>query len=242
MSVTARGFQPLPSADVVRVRCETVKITAQEVMGSLSRGEGTRIEFKRRLPRDERAARTLCAFANTRGGLLLVGVTDRGRVHGLHHPEEVEKKLAQLAREWIAPALEVQLQTIDVHGPRVVACSVPFSRVRPHAVVFPTGDAHVIVRVGASNRMADGPTLTALRSSRRHRRGLSTLEQSILDWVRQHGRSAGARVPGGTATVARFARLHNLSEARIRRLFVKLEGLGLLVGHGAGRSRIFDVP
>lgn len=214
-----------------------MNLTALQVLSSLARGEGPRIEFKRRLPREDRAARTLCAFANTRGGLLLVGVTDRGRVHGLHHPEEIEFKLGELAARWIAPALAIEVQTVEVHGPRVVACSVPFSSVRPHAVVLPGGATQYVVRVGASNRVADGATLAALRSSRRHRRGLSSLEESILDWVRRH--ASDARMPGGTATVARFARLHELSEARVRRLFVKLEGLGLLVGHGAGRARIY---
>jgi DNA-binding IclR family transcriptional regulator len=56
--------------------------------------------------------------------------------------------------------------------------------------------------------------------------------------VRRHGPTP--KIPGGTATVARFARLHNLSEARARRLFVKLESHGLLVGHGSGRARIYN--
>ncbi len=213
-------------------------LTALEIMSSLAKGEGLRVEFKRLLPRDERAARTLCAFANTRGGLLLVGVTDRGRVHGVHHPTTVEERIRALALAWIEPQLNVELQIVDVHGPRIVACSVPYSRVRPHAVSSPDGKKQFLVRVGASNRVADGPTLSALRSSRRHRRGLSSIEESILEWVKRHGPTP--KIPGGTATVARFSRLHNLSEARTRRLFVKLESLGLLVGHGGGRARIFN--
>ena len=73
-----------------------VNLSAQDLLSCMVKGEGTRLEFKRRLPRDEKAARTLCAFANTRGGLLIVGVTDRGRVHGVHHPAEVGDKLRAL--------------------------------------------------------------------------------------------------------------------------------------------------
>ena len=217
-----------------------MNLSAHDLHSCISKGEGTRIEFKRRLPRDERAARTLCAFANTRGGLLLVGVTDHGRLHGVHRPEEVAERVRGLAVERLEPPVAVEVQVVEVEGPRVVACSVPFSKVRPHAVLATDGEREFVVRVGASNRIADGPTLAALRLGRRSRRDLAPLEEQVLAWVLHHAKSSAH--PGGTATVARFARLHNLGEARARRAFVRLEGLGLLIGHGAGRARIFTHP
>lgn len=209
-------------------------------MACLERGESSRIEFKRKLPREDRAARTLCAFANTRGGLLLVGVTDRGSVHGVHHPDVVCGQLAQLATTWLRPTLRVELQVVDVNGPRIVACSVPFSRERPHAVVLEDGGAEFLVRVGASNRIADGPTLRALDLDRRSRRGIAPLEERILAWV--GAQAPGPNHPAGRATVARFAQAFNVGEGRARRAFVRLESMGLLLGHGSGRARIYSTP
>jgi hypothetical protein len=214
-----------------------VNLSVQDLQSCMSRGEGVRVEFKRVLPREERAARTLCAFANTRGGLLLVGVTDRGRVHGVHHPEEVRATLLRISRQWIEPELSLELQVLEVHGPRVVACSVPWSKERPHALLLPDGEKRVLVRVGASNRPADGQTLRALRLQRRSTRGLTPFELAILEWVADEVRHSPH--PGGTATVARFARGANVGEARARRAFVHLESLALLLGHGAGRARIY---
>jgi predicted HTH transcriptional regulator len=214
-----------------------VNLSVHDLQSCMSRGEGVRVEFKRILPREERAARTLCAFANTRGGLLLVGVTDRGRVHGVHHPEEVREALLRISRQWIEPEIALELQVLEVHGPRVVACSVPWSRERPHALLLPDGEKRVLVRVGASNRPADGPTLRALRLQRRSTRDLTPFELSILEWVAEEVRRSPH--PGGTATVARFARGANVGEARARRAFVHLESLALLLGHGAGRARIY---
>lgn len=217
-----------------------MKLTSDDVRSCVENGEGTRVEFKRKLPRDERAARTVCAFANTRGGLLLVGVTDRGQVHGVHRPAEVCDKLVELSTRWLRPLVRIELQVVEVSGPSIVACSVPFSRERPHAVLAPDGGEEFIVRVGASNRAADGQTLRALRLDRRRPRGLAPFEQTILEWVARERPKPSH--PGGHATVARFAHAHNVSEARARRAFVKLESLGLLLGHGGGRARIFVTP
>jgi predicted HTH transcriptional regulator len=214
-----------------------VKLTPEDVLLSLRKGEGTRREFKRMLPLDGKAGRTLCAFANTRGGLLLVGVTDRRRVHGVHRADDVIARLHEVAQRELEPVLAVELQVVEVHGPRVVACSVPLSKERPHALLLPDGRREVVIRVGASNRIAEGPTLEALRGQRRARKNLTPLDERILEWVERDARRSDH--PGGTATVARFARLHNLGEGRTRRAFIKLERLGLLVGYGSGRARIF---
>lgn len=214
-----------------------MKLSEHDVISCMLRGEGTRLEFKRRLPREERTARTLVAFANTRGGLLLVGITDRGRVHGVHHPESICDALLRIARELVEPELALELQVLAVRGPAIVACSVPWSRERPHALLQPGGERLFLVRVGASNRPAEGPTLRALGHAGRSTRALLPLERSALEWVALQSR--GARQPGGTASVARFARALNVGEGRARRAFVRLEMLGLLVGHGAGRARIY---
>lgn len=214
-----------------------MNLTSQDVARSILKGEGTRREFKRILPRDGKAARTMCAFANTRGGLLLVGVTDKKKVHGVHRPEEIIAALASASEHGIDPPLSVELQALEVDGPRVVACSVPLSKDRPHALLLPDGSSEVVIRVGASNRIASGPTLEALRNQRSSRRNLTRLDERVLEWVRRDSKRTSH--PGGTATVARFAKQNNIGEGRARRAFIKLERLGLLVGHGSGRARIF---
>ncbi|HEV8114426.1 MAG TPA: ATP-binding protein [Planctomycetota bacterium] len=217
-----------------------MRLSASDVLRCMEGGEGTRVEFKRVLPRDDRAVRTLCAFANTRGGLLIVGITDRGRVHGVHEPERVRSRLEKLAEVHVLPPLAVATQVVEVGGPRVVACSVPFSNARPHAVQLPGTPPQVLVRVGASNRIADGPTLAALRRNAVSRNGRNPLEDAIVGWVRAQSKIRAR--PSGSATVAGFAKAFNVGEARAHRTFVRLESRGLLVGHGAGRSRVFTAP
>ncbi len=65
-----------------------------EVERRIAAGEDERTELKRN-PLDLRAAgRTLCAFANGAGGLLVLGVDDAGRVVGARNdPDTVEERL-----------------------------------------------------------------------------------------------------------------------------------------------------
>ena len=53
----------------------------------IAEGESTTVEFKQRLPPDSILARTLVAFANTNGGIILIGIIDKGEIIGLTKKE-----------------------------------------------------------------------------------------------------------------------------------------------------------
>jgi hypothetical protein len=217
-----------------------VRFEAEAVRELLERSEGRDLEFKRGLPRGEKIARTLCAFANTRGGVLLVGVDDRGRVLGAGKAREVAGELDRVAAELLDPPLRVEIGIARLGEGPVVCCSVPVSRARPHAVLRADGSSEIVVRVGSSNRAAEGATLRALRAPPATRKSLDPLGRRILVWVAQHTKRNGQ--PGGDATVDRFAHSQNIGRQRARRAFLDLERAGFLVGHGEGSRRVFNLP
>lgn len=209
-------------------------LTHAEVSAQIAAGEGPRVEFKRELPRDERAARSLCAFANGRGGVLLVGVADQGFVTGVRDPARVVERLARIARDTIEPAVELEARTVRVAERDVVAARVRSSRSAPHAVRRADGEREVVVRVGASNRAADRATIAAVRA-RDGRPSLDAFEKRVVAWVRAREDVAGS-------TPAAFARANNVGLDRARRAFVRLETSGVLVAHGARRARTYALP
>ena len=204
------------------------------------RGEGRDVECKRGLPRDEKIARTLGAFANTRGGVLLVGVDDRGRVLGAGKAREVVEELRRVAAELLEPALAIEVGIARLEEGPVVCCSVPLSRARPHAVRRADLSSEIVVRVGSSNRRAEGATLRALRAPSGTKRSVDPLGRRVLAWVTQRTKRNGQ--PGGDATVQGFARAQNIGMQRARRAFLELERAGFLVGHGLGPRRVFNLP
>ena len=200
-------------------------------------GEGRRVEFKSGLPRDAKIARTLGAFANTSGGVLLVGVRDRGELCGLSDAPAVIERLHRVARAELEPPVELELRALTLDGFRIVLGEIPLSPLRPHRQ---RSDGRVLVRVGASNRPAVGATLRALAQHTRRRHPQGELERRILDWVEQSSR--GAKDPGGSAGPDGFASAMNIGKQRARRAFVKLERDGLLVAYGEGRGRRWRRP
>lgn len=216
-----------------------MQIGPEELLELLQQREGRTLEFKQGLPRAEKAARTLCAFANTRGGTLLVGVTDKGEPYGVARAKEVMATLRTLAEEQLSPAISIQTTSVELDGKSIVVARVSASRWKPHAVLREEREPEVVVRVGASNRAATGATLTALRSTPRTGKPADPLERRVLEWIAS--RSTRARLPGGDATVARFAKANNVGLQRARRAFVKLERDGFLVAHGRGGARVYGL-
>ncbi|MFM8787945.1 MAG: helix-turn-helix domain-containing protein [Bacteroidota bacterium] len=61
----------------------------------IEEGEHDRQDFKETISSSRKIAKTLCAFANTRGGRLLVGVRDNGSLR--HLDTEAEKQMLENA-------------------------------------------------------------------------------------------------------------------------------------------------
>lgn len=215
-------------------------LTDEDIVALAAEREGRKLEFKSGLPRDEKTARSLAAFANTRGGILLVGIGDRGEILGAPHPRETLDHLRSIARDSVEPPIVVQSGIVLARSKPIVWCSVPLSNARPHAVIHPDGTREIVARVGSSNRVATGATLAALRASRVTHSNLDPLQRAVLAWVGERAR-AGSR-PDGDATIAGFAKARNVGVQRARRAFTQLEVAGLLVAHGVGAKRTYAAP
>jgi hypothetical protein len=212
-------------------RTRAMHISLPDLRAVLAAGEGKTTEFKRGLQRDGTLARTLAAFANTRGGLLLVGVGDRGEIVGAPQPHETMQHLEQIALKCVDPPLEVEIMMLAAEGGRVVVCSVPLSPRRPHAALTEDGERIVLVRAGSSNRVAGPDHIAGLVPDRGARPGSDAAH--VLEWIERSGRRV---------VLADCARALNFGLQRARRALSALERAGLLIGHGIGDAREFRAP
>ena len=108
--------------------------------------------------------RTIVAFANTAGGILLVGVDDKtGNVVGVSDPLDLEERLASLISDSIAPHLVPEIEILPWRRAHLLAVQVFPSANRPHFLKRKGLEEGTYVRVGSTNRRADRPLIEAMR-------------------------------------------------------------------------------
>ena len=153
----------------------------------LRQHEGKTLEFKRDLSSPDKVMRTLVAFANGAGGVLLIGVQDGSRkVKGVPDIAQTEEQLANFVSDRIEPRLVPEIHIIPWRKTHVLAVEVFPSPSRPHyikAIGYPAG---VYVRVGSTNRQADSAAVAELQRVVRGRsydeEPLPELNSEVIDF------------------------------------------------------------
>jgi len=122
-------------------------MTISDLKKLILKKEGQQLEWKSTLPDAFRLARTLVAFANTSGGVVLVGVKDNGEVCGVAS-ELRELTILQKAVELhIEPELRIAYESVLINDKRVLAVHVDESSQKPHVAIDPQGTKKVYVRI-----------------------------------------------------------------------------------------------
>lgn len=115
------------------------------------KGEGAQLEFKLKNNHPEKILRELVAFANTNGGILLLGVSDDREIKGLKFGEEDDFILQKFIHTHISPPLEYENERFILPDEReVLIYHIPPSHTKPHFVYFsepePTRKAYIRVK------------------------------------------------------------------------------------------------
>jgi predicted HTH transcriptional regulator len=148
-----------------------------DLIDLLKRSESKTLEFKRDISSPDSVLRTIVAFANTAGGVLLLGVEDATRnVRGVAEPLAMEEGLANLISDSVLPRLIPDIEILPWRRNHVLAVLVHPSPGRPHYLAGAGLEGGVYVRVGSTNRRADRELIDELR---RFARGETLDEQAM---------------------------------------------------------------
>ena len=119
----------------------------QQLRLLVSHGEGASLEFKRKATFPQKIVREMIAFANTKGGILLIGIGDDGSLAGLKHPED-ELHVMTEALKKVRPSMQYNVTLIPIANARmVIQYEIPESKRKPHYFIDENKMKESFVRV-----------------------------------------------------------------------------------------------
>lgn len=85
----------------------------EKIKSLCEKGEKNTIEFKTSTAHIRAASESICAFLNTKGGTVLIGVRDDGRILGQHISDNTCKDIAKEVKK-IEPTPSVEIDYVDI--------------------------------------------------------------------------------------------------------------------------------
>lgn len=189
----------------------------------IAEGEGPTQDFKKTITSTTKIAKSLVAFANTRGGRLLVGVRDNGSIAGADLAEE-SYMIESAANIFCDPPVRYELFAHEYQGLRVLEVVIPESKEKPHAAKGDDGRWWVYIRVDDQSVLASKVVVDVLR---REAAGEATViefsskEKALMEYLERHRR----------ITLTEFCKLLNLSRRSAMRIMVDLVSAGVIRVH-----------
>ena len=123
----------------------------EKLLELIQQGEGQRLEFKVSYAKD--ISEEICAFANTDGGILLIGVTDNGIIKGCHYDNTKASQIQNTLAK-IQPRLRLEVEKIEVDGKAVVAIHCPAPKAEKRVFMI---SGQLFIRDGASSEKLTSP-------------------------------------------------------------------------------------
>lgn len=169
---------------------DNIQGSEQDLFRMIREGEHQKQDFKFRIDSSQKIAKTLCAFANTDGGKLLIGVKDNGRIAGID-PEEEYFMIEGAAQIYCKPPVEFEPRVYSAEDKLVLEIDVPSSVNRPHFAKDEDQKWWAYVRQNDENFMANRVLLSYLKdktpkSQRKNLVAYGEHERCLFDYLAQH--------------------------------------------------------
>jgi predicted HTH transcriptional regulator len=149
----------------------------------IAQGEHVRQDFKFRIDDQLKIARTLCAFANTEGGRLLIGVKDNGKISGCN-PEEEYHMIEGAAAFFCQPPILIQRNIWQEDYKLVLEITAEKSVRVPHKAKNDVGRWKTYIRINDQTIAANKILERVWHEKKKVRSRPEKLEQEEVDLLK----------------------------------------------------------
>ena len=153
--------------------------------------EGKTLEFKRDLSSLKQIMKTIISFANTAGGLLIIGMEDNGVIKGIDDPLQAEEQLTSSIADSISPIIMPDIEILTVQG-KTLLCIRVAHWIGPFYLKKEGKEQGVYIRLGSSTRQAGPEFIEEMQRQHKNKsfdqlpcspHGITTLDISSIQKV-----------------------------------------------------------
>lgn len=126
-------------------------MNAIELLEIISRGETSAVQFKINVSNEQSIAQEMVAFANTKGGTILIGVDDKSwDIVGLSDDDlrRLTNLLVNASSQHVKEPIFIGTDTIDFEGKKILVVTVPEGIAKP----YKDNDGLIFMKNGANKR------------------------------------------------------------------------------------------
>ena len=122
---TKMSKRPAPKPPFL-IGTDLTEVQTEKKLEEIARGgENIVVEFKESLPKNASdISKELTAFANTFGGVLLVGVNDNGQLCGTQNPAKDQERIAGIASRKCDPPISPRFRTVSYHSHKILIVEI----------------------------------------------------------------------------------------------------------------------
>lgn len=124
--------------------------------------ESKTLEFKRDTSSLDSILKSIIAFANTAGGIILIGVEDDGTIVGLADPHHIQEQVANAIAHRIKPQILPDFHVIEAEGKSTLVIQVDHLPA-PYYLENKGENDGVYIRLGNTNRIAGKEMITEIK-------------------------------------------------------------------------------
>lgn len=195
-------------------------------------GENVSVDFKKTISSAEKIAKTLVAFANNKGGKLLIGVADDGTIKGVKAEDEEKYMITKAAHQFCKPAIEPKFEEIYVDDKLVLVVDIPKSDTKPHYALDENHKWWVYFRAKDKSLLASKIIVDVLKESNKETGQLISYaenEKKLLGYLAQHGR----------ITLKEYSKLTRSANKKAQKTIVSFILSGILIPHLSEKEEYF---
>jgi predicted HTH transcriptional regulator len=207
--------------------------TINQLRKLISEGEGATLDFKKTITSTYKIAKTLAAFANCKGGSLLIGVHDTGNIVGAQVEEE-RYMIESAAAFFCSPEVFCNYVVHDYRELQVLEVQVIEGNNKPYSAKDEEGKWWVYIRVGDKSVLASKIVVDVLRresSSKPSHFEFTSKEKALLEYLETHTR----------ITLLEYCKLINISRRRAMRIIVNLATSGIIRVHNTEKTEFYTL-